>query len=51
MRAVANAYLARLRLLMGFSSTVRVHEVRGYPSQNNMSDCGVFTICGAEAVL
>eukprot|EP00353_Schmidingerella_taraikaensis_P004952 CAMPEP_0185583724 /NCGR_PEP_ID=MMETSP0434-20130131/27162_1 /TAXON_ID=626734 ORGANISM="Favella taraikaensis, Strain Fe Narragansett Bay" /NCGR_SAMPLE_ID=MMETSP0434 /ASSEMBLY_ACC=CAM_ASM_000379 /LENGTH=146 /DNA_ID=CAMNT_0028203003 /DNA_START=92 /DNA_END=529 /DNA_ORIENTATION=+ len=51
MRAVANAYLARLKLLMRISGIVQVTEVRGYPKQGNMFDCGIFSLCGAEAVL
>ena len=47
MEAYARGSVSKLKPLMRVQGEVNVEEVQNYPKQENMSDCGVFSICGA----
>ena len=53
MTQVANAYLDKLLTLMKVQNSANktVKVVNAFPKQDNMYDCGIFALCGAEAVL
>ena len=53
MTGVANEAFSRLCTLMNDTKTnsTALKTVTSFPKQDNMSDCGIFALCGAEAFL
>ena len=50
---VAVELVNKLKILMKATnkSDIKVHTVTNYPKQNNMYDCGVFSLLGSEVVM